>query len=516
MFLQNIHSLLYLTKNIKDLYKYSSSLYHSSSINHGQQKNSTSSVPFTNMFDDSISRSSILINRLTKHGFVTSNNLKIRGPILILNKNLFLWDVPQKVNGGGKGVFDEWNKDFLKIFEIVIPKPELLIFGTGQRFVPIPLEIKNYIYDLGMQLDAMDSDNAASTFNVLTEEGRNVAAALLPIYPTSARTDAGVYDIATLQAVALHDTVEDTNTTFDEVTAKLWTLIITILYCIITRQVSVVWSKHRVIAVSNNHSIEKNVVKEEQFDIVMCYQKFLKDDPDVSMPIAAIEALVELIKHSKEFMESLKDASQLLKSTVKNSISLSAGADLFLRFVTRTSHDVTVKYIQLCGCNFEACKEHLMNSGKVLVEKATAARHKIAELGTTKILRKYGIPAIVILDTAAGYIIDKVDAVFVGAEGVVENGGLINAIGTYQLAIVAKAANKPFYAVIESYKFVRIFPLNQYDLPTHTPDLLTFPDLENKIHVKKIGESNDDDETKIDLGVLTPSGVSDELIKLYL
>ncbi|CAJ0920628.1 7638_t:CDS:2 [Entrophospora sp. SA101] len=162
MFLQNIH-LLYLTKNIKDLYKYSSSLYHSSSINHGQQKNSTSSVPFTNMFDDSISRSSILINRLTKHGFVTSNNLKIRGPILILNKNLFLWDVPQKVNSGGKGVFDVWNKNFLKIFEIVIPKP-------------------------GMQLDAMDSDNAASTFNVLTEEGRNVAAALLPIYPTSART----------------------------------------------------------------------------------------------------------------------------------------------------------------------------------------------------------------------------------------------------------------------------------------------------------------------------------------
>ncbi|CAJ0649398.1 15733_t:CDS:2 [Entrophospora sp. SA101] len=47
------------------------------------------------------------------------------------------------------------------------------------------------------------------------------------------KADAGVYDIATLQAVALHDTVEDTNTTFDEVTAKLWTLIITTLYCII-------------------------------------------------------------------------------------------------------------------------------------------------------------------------------------------------------------------------------------------------------------------------------------------
>jgi translation initiation factor eIF-2B subunit alpha len=47
---------------------------------------------------------------------------------------------------------------------------------------------------------------------------------------------------------------------------------------------------------------------------------------------------------------------------------------------------------------------------------------------STKTLRKAGIPATVILDTAVGYIIDKVDAVFVGAEGVVENGGLINAV----------------------------------------------------------------------------------------
>ncbi|CAG8445088.1 7772_t:CDS:10 [Dentiscutata erythropus] len=304
----------------------------------------------------------------------------------------------------------------------------------------------------------------------------------------------------------------------------------------------------------------------EQFDIVTCYQKFLKDDPDLSMPIAAIESLVELIKHSKattltEFMESLKDASQKLKSSVKNSISLSAGADLFLRFVTRTSHDVT---------NFEACREHLINSGKVLVEKAAAVREKIGDLGVqfikddatilihsysrvvmlllqraaackkrfkvyvtesrplqlgigaAKVLCKSGIPATVIYDTAVGYIIDKVDAVFVGAEGVVENGGLINAIGTYQLAVVAKAANKPFYAVIESYKFVRLFPLNQYDLPTHTPDLLTFPDLEqhntDSSEDEVIGNYEAINPTVdytppdyitllcTDLGVLTPSG----------
>lgn len=39
-------------------------------------------------------------------------------------------------------------------------------------------------------------------------------------------------------------------------------------------------------------------------------------------------------------------------------------------------------------------------------------------------------------------------------------------IGTYQIAVLAKSVKKPFYALAESYKFVRLFPLNQYDLPT--------------------------------------------------
>lgn len=38
-------------------------------------------------------------------------------------------------------------------------------------------------------------------------------------------------------------------------------------------------------------------------------------------------------------------------------------------------------------------------------------------------------------------------------------------IGTYQLAICAKAHNKPFYVLAESYKFIRLFPLNQADIP---------------------------------------------------
>lgn len=47
-------------------------------------------------------------------------------------------------------------------------------------------------------------------------------------------------------------------------------------------------------------------------------------------------------------------------------------------------------------------------------------------------------------------------------------------MGTYQIAVVAKAANKPFYVVTESHKFVRIFPLDQYNLTPTNPVISNF------------------------------------------
>lgn len=42
--------------------------------------------------------------------------------------------------------------------------------------------------------------------------------------------------------------------------------------------------------------------------------------------------------------------------------------------------------------------------------------------------------------------------VLVGAEGVVENGGIINKLGTLNIALAAAAHNKPVYVAAESYK----------------------------------------------------------------
>ena len=97
------------------------------------------------------------------------------------------------------------------------------------------------------------------------------------------------------------------------------------------------------------------------------------------------------------------------------------------------------------------------------------------------------------------------------------------------VAVLAKAANIPFYAVAESHKFVRLFPLNQHDLPSHVSGNLLFIDEKDQLCGDLKGENLLEpnhpsvDYTPpayitllfTDLGVLTPSGVSDELIKLY-
>ena len=35
------------------------------------------------------------------------------------------------------------------------------------------------------------------------------------------------------------------------------------------------------------------------------------------------------------------------------------------------------------------------------------------------------------------------------------------------MALTAKEMNKPFYVVAESFKFARLYPLNQTDVPNH-------------------------------------------------
>lgn len=69
------------------------------------------------------------------------------------------------------------------ILDIVWPKPDLLVIGTGAKMLPLSSQTKKDINELGVRIEVQDTRNAAAQFNMLaTERGtQQVAAALVPI-----------------------------------------------------------------------------------------------------------------------------------------------------------------------------------------------------------------------------------------------------------------------------------------------------------------------------------------------
>ncbi|XP_064612849.1 translation initiation factor eIF2B subunit alpha-like [Liolophura sinensis] len=296
------------------------------------------------------------------------------------------------------------------------------------------------------------------------------------------------------------------------------------------------------------------------------FEKTVADNPEKSRAIAAIQTLIEYLKQdSAETLSglraNLKDVISTLTETESNVTSISSGCELFLRFITLTG-------ASLESSDFNACKKLMVDRGNLFLQKVATSRQKISKLAhpfildgatilthsrsrvvlhvlkeaakakkrfnvfvmesqpdksghlTCKELTALGIPCTVILDSAVGYVMEKVDICLVGAEGVVENGGIINKIGTFALAISAREMNKPVYVLAESFKFVRLYPLNQQDIPNQfkyqAKVLKSKADLDKEHPLVDYTPPLYISLLFTDLGILTPSAVSDELIKLYL
>jgi len=55
----------------------------------------------------------------------------------------------------------------------------------------------------------------------------------------------------------------------------------------------------------------------------------------------------------------------------------------------------------------------------------------VTRVETAELLGEVGIPTTVILDSAVGFYMEQVSMVIAGAEGVVENGGIVNSVRSY-------------------------------------------------------------------------------------
>jgi uncharacterized protein len=147
-----------------------------------------------------------LITSMGNHG-LTFGNVSYKGPVIINQGQVFLWDVPQYGVGGRSSKtlevndpdspFHEWSWEVFNMFENVDPCPEILVIGSGAKIVPFPTIFSQNFQKLGIQLEIIDSKNACTTYNLLSKEGRLVSAAILPQIPTSAKTGKTLVDVFT-------------------------------------------------------------------------------------------------------------------------------------------------------------------------------------------------------------------------------------------------------------------------------------------------------------------------------
>ncbi|CAZ79798.1 unnamed protein product [Tuber melanosporum] len=247
-----------------------------------------------------------------------------------------------------------------------------------------------------------------------------------------------------------------------------------------------------------------------EFDILGHYSRLLEEDPSKSMPIAAIESLCALCDGIEantihELLSTIQLGSDTLKESVPNAISLTAGCDLFTKFITRHSHDDPR--------DFDTFKRKLQSNGHLFAQRARKARSIVAENGlkmvmnnpvifvhgysrcimaillnakekgrkfkvictetrpscqglrTAKELRAAGVSVAVIDDNAVTYAMNKATFVLVGAEGTLADASIINVMGTQNVALAARNIGRPFYVATETHKFVDMFPVDQYMIP---------------------------------------------------
>lgn len=140
------------------------------------------------------------IDACTSDGFALNNQMRISGSgVLLIGGEAFRWWPWQGGNGGGdidgrmtgkmegkllnkKGQWEVREQSW-GVLELVYPRPDLLIIGTGPSVIPLAPTVREYLNGLGVRLEIQDTRNAAAQFNLLaTERGvGQVAAALVPI-----------------------------------------------------------------------------------------------------------------------------------------------------------------------------------------------------------------------------------------------------------------------------------------------------------------------------------------------
>ena len=109
------------------------------------------------------------IDTYTSKGFVIGG-LEYQGNVFLYQELSLMWGVK---------TVEEITPDALVAAHVVDPAPDILIVGCGNKIEALPAETLEFFRNTETMLEVLDTPNAIATYNILVQEGRQVAAALL-------------------------------------------------------------------------------------------------------------------------------------------------------------------------------------------------------------------------------------------------------------------------------------------------------------------------------------------------
>lgn len=100
---------------------------------------------------------------------------------------------------------------------------------------------------------------------------------------------------------------------------------------------------------------------------------------------------------------------------------------------------------------------------RVIVSESRPGAEGVA---TARAMAEAGAQVTLVADSACAAMIDEAALVIVGADSVRSDGSVVNKVGTHTLALVARAAGRPVYALAESLKITpSAYPLSIEEMP---------------------------------------------------
>ena len=100
--------------------------------------------------------SAIVIRSVSaERGLTLSDGTRIRTAALFINDVAFLWHPPTLAEADLR--WTGWTPDDFAAIEIVEPRPDVLVVGTGPTLVPMPSNLRAYLSSLGVAVDIQDT-----------------------------------------------------------------------------------------------------------------------------------------------------------------------------------------------------------------------------------------------------------------------------------------------------------------------------------------------------------------------